>query len=107
MNQLYVFSREGYDDCCDLMCFIDRESAMNELIRFAVSTKMVGVIYVYEPQTDITKPMRYIEIIHMKATSDNKNYQLWCMDMSDDEILSNPSLAYNSLQCTHVKRSCT
>ncbi len=50
MNQLYVLSREGYDDYCDLMYFMDRESAMNELIRFAVSTKKVGVIYVYEHQ---------------------------------------------------------
>jgi hypothetical protein len=107
MNQLYVLSMEGDEDFYDLMCFIDRESAMNELIRAAISTRRVGVIYVYEPQSDNTKPMRYIEIIHMKTTSDHIHYQLWCMDVSADEILSNPSVAYDALHCCHVKSSCT
>lgn len=103
MNQLYVVSMEGVEDCDNLMCFTDRESAMNELIKFAVLNKMVGVIYVYEPQTDFTQPMRNTELIHMKDTSDHKDYQLWCMDVADDEILSNPSIAYDALNCQHIK----
>lgn len=101
MNRLYVLSREDHDDCCNLMCFVDKETAMNELIKFAVTTKKIGAIYMYDFPKDNTTSLKNVGIINMKTTDDFKSHTLWSekveLGLSDEEVLRNPSLLYHTL----------
>lgn len=92
--ELYVLLREGYDDPIHNKYYLDRTTAINDMIRFVIQHTLVACIYVYkfpEVPTDTCKLHQSIECAH--------DLRIWetASALGKERVLDDPSLLYDRL----------
>lgn len=91
MEYMYSLNREGVDNPEDVIYFVDRNAALDHLIRVVVNTGFTSLasIFVYSKADDGTHTLKISEIILLKPEAEH------CYDKQT--VLVNPSLLYEHL----------
>ena len=104
--RLYTLEREGYDYVDQLLHFVDRKSAVDQMINHAITTKCIALVYVYEYPECKDKSYKLVERIELKITDNPRFYMIWQrqqdLDMSLQDALSQPSLFYDCLRVVNI-----
>ncbi len=102
MMRIYVLEREGYDYTEQTLIYENKEFAVNALLRFALNTNCVAIVYVFESQEDSSKPYKLIESIRLKTGIDPRIYMIWQkqqeLGFSTQDALLNLSLFKDTIE---------
>jgi hypothetical protein len=102
--KVYVLDREvfGYTD--QILLYTCRESAIDAMIMFAIRTKCVALIHVFENQEDPNIPFELVETIQLKTAEDPRFYCIWQkqeeLGFTDREAFNNLSMFYDTIETT-------
>lgn len=92
--ELYVLIREGYDDQIHTKYYLDKTTAIDEMIRFVIGNTLVAGIYVYKFPENATGALKLYQSIDFGY--DLSIYQI-AQEIGKDEVLRTPSLLYDHL----------
>jgi hypothetical protein len=97
-----MLEREGFDYTEQTLVYESRDIAVDNMIGFALSTKCVAIVYVFERQEDPSLPYKLIESIRLKHADDPRFYMIWKkqeeLELTTNNALCNLSLFYDTIQ---------
>lgn len=92
--ELYALFREGYDEQIYTKYYLDKMTAIDEMIRFAIGNTLVAGIYVYNFPDTPTSTFRLCQTIDF---GHNLSIYNIAEQIGKDEVLNTPSLLYEHL----------
>ena len=108
-GKVYVLDREGFNYTDQILLYTCRESAIDAMIMFAIRTKCVAVIHVFENQEEPNIPLELVETIQLKTTEDPRFYCIWqkqeALGLPDREVFNNLSMFYDTIESKTLYRS--
>jgi hypothetical protein len=100
--KVYVLDREGFDYTDQLHLYTSREAAIDAMIMFAIRTKCVALIQVFENQEEPNVPFELVETIRLKTAEDPRFYNIWQkqeeLGFTDREAFNNLSMFYDTIE---------
>jgi hypothetical protein len=98
--KIYLVEREGFDYTEHTLIFLNRNDAIDAMLRHALSTRCVVVVLLFESREDISQPFQHIETVHLETLGGY--YRIWLkqdeLNMSTENALDNLSLFHDTIQ---------
>jgi hypothetical protein len=99
--KVYMLEREGFDYIEQTLVYASKDIAVNKMIEFALTTKCVAVVYVFERQENFAEPFKLIESIQLKFADDPRFYMIWKkqeeLGLTTNDALCNLSLFHDTI----------
>ena len=106
-SKIYVLDREGFEYIDQLMIYTSREAAVELMLKYALRTKCVALIYVFERKEEMDEaPLMFVETIRLKLAEDPRFYMIWEkqkeLGLIDREAFNNLALFYDTIETVHA-----
>ncbi len=102
MTFLYAISKECFDYDDMIEYYTNKDVAFNEVIKYAVRTRCVAVIYVYEFPEEPLQRLKLVEEVRLKSADDPCYYAIWLkqteLGLSNEDVYNNPKVLYDTLE---------